>query len=193
MDTFADFIQRVRGGDADAAVELVRKHEAIIRREVRLRLSDPALLRVFDSMDICQSVLASFFVRAASGQYELESPGHLLKLLLGMARHKLKHQVRKQRAQRRDHRRLAAASVEEFMPADSVPTPSQLVAGKELLHEFQSRLTPEERQLADLRALGRSWAEIAAEMGGSAEARRKQLTRGLDRIGQELGLDEADE
>jgi len=40
-------------------------------------------------MDICQSVLASFFVRAALGQYELETPGHLLKLLVSMSRKKL--------------------------------------------------------------------------------------------------------
>ena len=40
-------------------------------------------------MDICQSVLGSFFVRAATGQYKLETPEHLLKLLTTMARNKL--------------------------------------------------------------------------------------------------------
>jgi RNA polymerase sigma-70 factor (ECF subfamily) len=51
---------------------------------------------VFDSMDICQSVLASFFVRAAAGQYDLQEPGQLIALLFRMARHKLAHQVARQ-------------------------------------------------------------------------------------------------
>jgi RNA polymerase sigma-70 factor (ECF subfamily) len=39
-------------------------------------------------MDICQSVLASFFVRAAVGQFELDRPEPLVGLLIGMARNK---------------------------------------------------------------------------------------------------------
>ena len=51
-------------------------------------------------------LLASFFVRAAAGQYDLERPEQLRALLMGMVRNKLAFQLRKQRAQRRDHRRL---------------------------------------------------------------------------------------
>jgi len=35
---FADFIDRVRAGDEQAAAELVRRYEPLIRREVRLHL-----------------------------------------------------------------------------------------------------------------------------------------------------------
>ena len=72
--TFATFMRRIRSGDGSAAEELVRHYEPIIRREVRLRLEDRRLYRVFDSMDVCQSVLGSFFLRAAAGQYDLERP-----------------------------------------------------------------------------------------------------------------------
>ena len=74
------------------------------------------------------------------------------------------------------------------MRADANPSPSQQVAGQELLREFRNRLSEEERQLADQRALNRDWAEIAAERGGSPEALRKKLTRAVDRVAQELGL-----
>src|ERR1700736_4210985 len=94
-DSFADFMHRVRAGDQQAAAELVRRYESEIRREVRLRLSDPRLNRALDSMDLCQSVLGSFFVRVALGQYDLDNPRQLLKLLMGMARNKLAFQVRK--------------------------------------------------------------------------------------------------
>src|SRR6516162_1061263 len=98
---FADFIRRIRAGDDRAARELVERYEPVIRREVRLRLRDERLSSRFDWTDICQSVLASFFVRAAAGQYDLEQPGELLRLLVIMTRNKLTQQVRRHRADRR--------------------------------------------------------------------------------------------
>src|SRR3954451_10942080 len=86
---FHDFIARIRGGDEDAARELVRQFEKVIRREVHLRLDNPRLYRVFDSMDISQSVLVSFFARASSGQFDLETPAQLVKLLIKMTRNKV--------------------------------------------------------------------------------------------------------
>ena len=68
--------------------------------------------------------------------------------------------------------------------------PGQQAATKELVREFQSRLSEEERQLADLRVNGQSWDQIAAERGESPEALRKRLARAVDRISRELRLDE---
>jgi RNA polymerase sigma factor (sigma-70 family) len=186
-ESFRELIRRVRAGDAQASTELVRP---AIRLAVHVRLTDPALRRLLDSMDICQSVLMSFFMRAASGQYELETPGHLLKLLTTMARNKLIRQAHKQRAVRRDYRRLQhnLSGEEDFI--DSSPGPSELVAHQEMLQELRNRLTAEELQLADQRVLGRSWKEIAAEVGGEANTVRMRLTRALDRVTQELGLED---
>jgi hypothetical protein len=47
-------------------------------------------------------------------------------------------------------------------------------------------LTAEERRLADLRAQGFEWTEIAARPGGTAESCRKQLARALDRVEHQL-------
>ena len=69
-DDFQDAIQRIRAGDEQAAAELVPRFEPLVRREIRLNLKDRRLARVFDSMDVCQSVLASFFFRTAAGEYE---------------------------------------------------------------------------------------------------------------------------
>src|SRR5438876_11600918 len=103
--TFADFVRRVRAGDEQAAAELVRQYEPLIRREVRLHLEDRRLCRVLDSMDVCQSVLASFFVRTSAGQYDLERPEQLIKLLVKMARNKVVSAARREHPQRRDSRR----------------------------------------------------------------------------------------
>jgi RNA polymerase sigma-70 factor (ECF subfamily) len=184
---FTEFIRRIRAGDDQAARELVARYEPVIRREVRVRLRDRRLASRFDPADVCQSVMASFFVRAAAGQFDLEQPDQLLRLLVVMARRKVARQVRRHRADRRDYRRSKVDDLEclEGRAAEA-PSPSRLVAGQELLEAFRRRLTDEERQLADLRAQGYEWAEIAGQLGGTPGARRKQLARALDRVEQQL-------
>jgi RNA polymerase sigma-70 factor (ECF subfamily) len=191
--TFHDLIRRVQAGDQGAAAQLVRDYEGLVRRVVRSRLVDARLGAAFDSMDICQSVLASFFVRAASGQYDLDRPEDLVKLLATMARNKLASQARKERAGRRDRRRLTAAGPDADRLAAPDPSPSQQAAAGELLREARRRLTPEERRLVEMRGEGRDWADIAAQLGESPAVLRKRLSRALDRVSRELGLGAADE
>src|SRR5947209_15971796 len=100
VPSFHDLIGRVRSGDQDAATVLVRQYEATVRRVIRFRLTDARLRSAFDSTDICQSVLASFFVRAAAGQFDLSRPEHLVKLLATMARNKLAGRARREQAGR---------------------------------------------------------------------------------------------
>jgi RNA polymerase sigma-70 factor (ECF subfamily) len=187
--SFEDLIRRVRAGEQDAAAELVRRYERPIRRAVRFRLADPRLGAVLDSMDVCQSVLASFFVRAAGGAFELDQPEQLLKLLVTMACNKLAGQARKQHAARRDCRRVEAAgqAQEELLAPD--PSPSVQVANRELLGEVRRRLSADEQHLMELRNEGLGWGDIAARLGKNAEALRKQLTRALDRVARELGIE----
>src|SRR5207244_2740835 len=124
---FQEMIQKVRSGDGDAAAELVRRYEPAIRRVVRLRLTDPRMRRAFDSMDVCQSVLGSFFVRAALGQYDLANPDQLLKLLAQMTRHKVTDQMRRERAGRRDLARLQDDAGEAREVAATEASPSRQV------------------------------------------------------------------
>lgn len=188
--TFLELIQRIRAGDETAALELHATYADQLQRIVRVRLTQPALRRQFDSLDICQSVFADFFVRTALGQYDLKSPTELLKLLATMARHRLIHHAEKQRAARRDIRRVEAGAVEDFALPGGGGTPSQIVSARELLQECQERLTAEERALLEERRSGRGWDEIAAAIGKSAEAVRKQYERAIKRVSGELGIEE---
>ncbi len=144
---------------------------------------------VLDSMDICQSVLKSFFVRAASGQYELDQPEDLQKLLTAMARNKLKYQVRKHTAQRRDRRRIDTGTDPRLVAAQEA-TASQQFSARDLLEAVRQRLAPEELQLVEWRDEGLDWEAIAGRLDGSPEALRKKLSRALDRVAAELGVDE---
>jgi RNA polymerase sigma-70 factor (ECF subfamily) len=188
--SFDDFLRRIRGGDDTAAEELVRRYEPLIRREVRLRIEDDRLNRLFDSCDVSQSVLASFFVRVAVGEYDLESPEQLMRLLVVMARNKLASRARRERRLRRDLRRVAAAPPQTLeQVADPHPSPSEVLSRGELLDRLRGSLTGEERQIADLRGQGLGWEEVARRLGGSGEARRRQLSRGIERAARQLGLD----
>src|SRR5262245_9863811 len=120
-ESTTDLLRRIRQGDGAAAAELVRLYEPEIRRAVHVRLTDPRLRRVLDSLDVCQSVLAAFFVRAAAGQYDLHDPGRLLRLLTAMARNKVLDHARRQQAQRRDQRRVEAGAAE---PLEGVRDPA---------------------------------------------------------------------
>jgi RNA polymerase sigma-70 factor (ECF subfamily) len=191
-NTFGDLMARVRRGDAHAAEQLFRQFESQVRLEVRLRLRDPRLRTRFDEEDVCQSVLKSFFVRARLGEYDVAEPAELMRLLAGMARNKVAAQARRHTAECRDFRRAGTlADAEAAAAADA--SPSQVVAGEELLRELRARLSQEEQDIADLRAAGRSWAEVARQLGGTADARRVQLQRAADRVSRELGLGDDDE
>jgi RNA polymerase sigma-70 factor (ECF subfamily) len=189
--TFAEFLRRIRRGDEHAAVELVRRYEPLIRREVRLGISDSRLNRAFDSIDVCQSVLASFFVRAATGQYDLESPEQLVQLLMSMARNKLASLARREHRLRRDSRRVAETQPEVLEDVvDDEDSPSEIVLRRELVERMRAELSDDERQIADLRVEGLGWVEVAERLGGSAQARRMQLARGIERAAEHLGLEE---
>jgi DNA-directed RNA polymerase specialized sigma24 family protein len=191
--TFCDLLWRVRAGDEAAATELVRRYEPEVRRAIRVRLTDPRLRRVLDSVDVCQSVLANFFVRVTAGEFDLDRPEQLLHLLLAMARNKLLDKARRQHARRRDQRRIEAgadAALDGLQGAE--PDPGRVVAGQDLLATVRGLLSDEERYLADQRALGREWADIAGEQGARPDALRKKLSRALDRVTARLGLEEID-
>jgi RNA polymerase sigma-70 factor (ECF subfamily) len=188
---FRDLLRRVRAGDEQAAVELLRRYEPAIRRTVRARLRDSQLRRVLDSMDISQAVLTSFFVNVALARYELERPEDLLQLLTSMAHHKVTDEGRKHRAGRRDQRRVAARPVEECVVVAPGSSPSQHAATQELLQEARRRLSPDERRLLELRDQSQEWPAIATAVGGQPDALRKKLARALEQVAQELGLNEA--
>ena len=186
--SFEQLLLQVRSGDQQAAAELLRVYEPYIRRMVRMRLTDSSLRRQFDSTDFCQSVMGDFFVRFALGQFDLQSPGQLISLLAKMTQNKVIDHARRQQAARRDVRRLQSDGVDEGAIAGTDPTPSRVASAKELLEMVRARLTESDRYLADERASGRGWQELADELGEKADALRMRLSRALDRVGAEVGL-----
>jgi len=192
MQEFQKLVERVRQGDHAAAAELVREFEPELRRVVRVRLTDSRLRRLHDTSDVCQSVLANFFVRVSAGEFDLQRPEHLLHLLLRMARNKVLDKVRLQERNKRDQRRLDAGAGQDLdRLVGRGADPGKIVADQDLLSQVRRLLTDEERHLADQRALGREWVDLAHELGALPDALRKKLSRALDRVMSQLGLQES--
>ena len=98
--------------------------------------------------------MASFFVRAAAGQYDLNQP-------LATAAAADQHGPQQggpgrppSAGQRRDNRRVGGLGVEEVDPVGNVGTPSRVVEAKELLNLVRDKLQDDERRLADIRVAG---------------------------------------
>ncbi len=160
---FPELLKRVRLGDQDAAAELVRRYESSIRRAVRLKLVDSRMTSALDSMDICQSVMGSFFYRAALGQYEMEKPEDLVRSAGDDGAENKFHadQVRKQMTERRGKGMPRRSDVAEIELPGRDPTASRVVSAREVLDAAMGKLSEEERWIAEQARAGRPWAELS--------------------------------
>jgi DNA-directed RNA polymerase specialized sigma24 family protein len=134
--------------------------------------------------------MASFFVRAAAGQFDLANPQQLVGLLVKMAQNKLLMQARRFKTRGRDVGRVEAGGDDAPPVADPRPGPERQAEGRELLARLLEQLDGPERDLARRRAAGQEWVEIAKELGGTPQAHRMRLSRAIDRLSPALGLDD---
>lgn len=174
----------VRRGDQEAAKKLLEVYSEPVRRFVRVQLRHSILRRRVDSVDICQSVFAEFFVRARLGLFEFEASEQLFGLLTVMARSKVTDKKRVHFAKRRDIRRTADENDSVVLATDAPP--SEQIEHEELVLEFRNRMSDEERFIADQRLNGIEWQDLASAMGLTSSALRQRFTRAVNRISQEL-------
>lgn len=182
-EDFVDWIKRVRAGDPVAAEKMVRDYEPYIRRAARSRLRSSQLRRVLDSVDVCQSVLASLFKRTAKGQYELETPEQLQKLLTRMVQNKVTDAWRKLTV-----RILGSGDVDLGQIPSNELAVDDSVCALEVVALVRDHLPTEALELFDLRAAGVEWNDIARRYGATAEALRKRLTRALATAAAQAGV-----
>lgn len=189
---FSELMHRIRHGDQDAAKQLVQSYEPEIRRAARLRMTDPQLRRLVDSIDICQSVFGRFFKSASDGALQMQKPEQLLALLTTMTRNRVIDEHRRNTSQKRfaDH---SASQLDPTELLEKAKGPRTATVEKELLSEVRSRLRPDELAIADLRNSGQSWEKISAELNESADGLRKRLDRAIIRVRDEMNAQMADD
>jgi RNA polymerase sigma factor (sigma-70 family) len=189
MNPFEVLLQRVRAGDNAAATELFQGYEADIKRVVRAVMRVESIRRGADPSDIYQSVMASFFIRMALGQYDIASPDKLKALLKRMARNKIVDLARSP-ANRILVVPMSASGLTGIEPADGARGPASQIVWKELHQRIRDRFTDAERRVSDLRSMGHTWEEVGAILGERPDTVRVRLERALKRIGREMNLEE---
>ena len=190
-DVLATLIQGIKLGNQNAAADFSRQYEPEVRRFIRFRLTDPRLRRLFDSVDVCQSVMARFFNHVRAGRISVEHPLQLLKLLTTMARNSLLDHARKAKVR---HRISGHDADPEQMPDIKDPgiTAVDQVEQADLVSLIRNKLRPDEQQALDKWMLGHGWDALSIEFHCEPDAIRKKLTRAIDRATKELGLLEDD-
>jgi len=170
---------RYRDGSDAAAGEIFRRYLDRLTALARTRLAREVTRRV-DPEDAVQSALRSFFVGARSGKFELVNRGDLWRLLAAItarkaARLSTRHRTAK-RSVRRDVEFPASASfgLDEAV-ADPNPAPDEAALSADELADLVRSLSPELRQVLELRLQEASVEEIAAQMGCSTRTIRRRI------------------
>ncbi len=168
---FQEFFEILRNGDAEAVDRLLSDFDPFLRRAIRLRLFDPRTRRIVDTSDILQSLLKDYLSRKGTDGGDA-SATRLRAYLTAAAQYKVSSKTRKER-------RRTAELDDVAEPVSSEPTPSKQAEDRDFIDAIRSRLDEGGRRLFDLSQQGRTWRDIASEIGGHADTLRMQLRRSV--------------
>jgi RNA polymerase sigma-70 factor (ECF subfamily) len=176
---FAALMQRVQGGDQQAAWELLEAYGSHLQRYVRRSLSRELRTR-FDSVDFVQVVWESFF-REPQKLRRITTPAELMAYLAALARNKVVNEVRDVHAQKRDLRReIRLDAVHDKDQHDLVsrdPTPSAVAMFRERWNRLVSGQPTHVRRIVELRFAGATYPEIAQQLHIHERTARKAIER----------------
>jgi RNA polymerase sigma-70 factor (ECF subfamily) len=172
-------LNRLRGGDAAAAEQLVAEYEPFVLEVVRRGLPD-RLRGKFDSADVVQSVWVRAIPALREGAWTITDRSCLRALLATVARRRLVSRYRHHRAaverEDRSHPELNA------LPEPRVARPSETARADELWERMLASCPPAHHELLCLRRQGLTLHEIAERTGlheGSVRRVLRQLARDL--------------
>jgi DNA-directed RNA polymerase specialized sigma24 family protein len=174
-----EFFALIQGDDERAVEAMLREMDPFLRRVIRMRLIDGRVRRAVDTTDILQSLLKDFLRQPAAGEPAESSSDQLCAYLAAAVRHKVQTRFRKER-------RHAGSLPEEWEPAGPERDVGKRIEDQDFSAAVRDRLDESARLLFDLKAQGLSWPEVAAKVGGRADALRMRLNRAVAAVLTEL-------
>jgi RNA polymerase sigma factor (sigma-70 family) len=168
---FQKFVEILRSGDADAVDRLLSEFDPFLRGAIRLRLFNRRARRVVDTADILQSLLKDF-LRREEAEGDAASSEKIRAYLTAAAKYKISSKTRKER------RRIADLS-DIAEPATPEAPPTQQAEDRDFIDAIRNRLDEGDGRLFDLSQQGRTWRQIADEVGGHPDTLRIQLRRAV--------------
>ena len=168
-------LERFRAGEDQAATELFERFAKRLASLVQRRLSKK-LARRLDAEDVVLSAYRSFFVRARAGQFAVDEPGDLWRLLAQITLNKLYRAAEWNSAARRTPDRECGNMADLANQAvDAAASPELAVVVADQLEHLMSQLTEATCRVLELRLQGHDVDEIAALVGRSPRTVRRQL------------------
>ena len=156
-------LERLNGGDTDAAEQVFRIYEPYLRILVRRRIR-AALRAKFDSMDVVQSVWADILEGVQGAGWHFADRAHLQAFLVRLARNRFLDRCRKHK-----HALEREQPLTESAPAVSVvsdlPRPSQVAQRNELWDRMLELCPPAHHEVLQLKGQGLTLNEIASRTG----------------------------
>jgi RNA polymerase sigma-70 factor (ECF subfamily) len=181
-------MERLRTPDDrdEAARQVFQRYAHRLIGLARTRL-DALTRRQVSPEDVVQSVLRSFFLRQAGGQYNLANWDSLWSMLVVITLRKCIRKIKYTRAGIRDVRReVPAPEVEEGTIAweamSDDPTPEAAVTLAETVEEIMARLDDRERQMLTLTLQGYSPQEISPQVGRTERTVHRLLAKVRSRL-----------
>jgi DNA-directed RNA polymerase specialized sigma24 family protein len=187
----AQLLEQFNAGQSSAARAIFDRYVARLIALVGARLA-PGMRRRVDPEDVVQSAFRSFFVHAVERDFVLARSGDLWRLLAAISLHKVRDQVDRQRAARRDYRRELDTSPysdlvgDAFEPQDNQPSAPDELAALEHLRIVFNQLPDAVRDALTLRLAGHTIPDIAIATNRSERTVRRLLDSARHQLTREL-------
>jgi RNA polymerase sigma-70 factor (ECF subfamily) len=176
-----EFLDRVSRGSPSVAAELDHRYRRRLCRLVQWVL-DGSLQQREDPEDVVQTVLRTYFRRAALGEFQIADSSDLWALLAKITRRKILKRAEYHQAAKR------GMGAETDLPFDLAggrdPEPADAAVAAELVEKTLHGLEPRAGEVFQLRLAGCTETEIAAELLCTRAEVRLQLKRIRERLNQ---------
>ena len=157
---------RAQAGDQEAWKTLFDTCYPKVVRVVRRKMHSPMIRSLYDSTDFASDVWKS--LAAKSDKYEFANVNALMAFLTQAARQKVDAEYRRLLAQKRQEGLKVSfedAGGRVTEPQAVAPSPSQEAVGREIAELIFTDLSPEERQIVELKRDGCSNDEVTDRTG----------------------------
>jgi RNA polymerase sigma factor (sigma-70 family) len=187
-DDLSRILKEARDGNQAAWKALFDECYPKIQRVVRRKLTR-SMRTLYDSTDFANDVMEDLV--ANLDRLEFPSVDSLLGFLAHVAEQKVIDEHRRQHTLKRDVRRDRSSSANEAdeglqLPSNG-PTASQVAQAHEVRQRLLARPDQTERTIIELRQLGYSTSDIAAQTGWDARKVQRFLRKLLDSLGEPGG------
>lgn len=183
-EAFDVLLGQARQGNADALEQLVQQYEFKVRLVARYLLG-PALRPHLDSLDLVQSVHRTLMLGLRENKFDISTPEQLVALALTLVRRKAARQWRRlQRQKRLDAGPAETGNLAEVLTSlsRSHDDPARAAQLNDQVRHLCAGLEEPDRRRLELRLHGHSPAEIAGQLGQTANAIYVRLSRLRERL-----------